>query len=94
MVSLSSLNSPSNIKDSANLLFFINIKGERVRYKDCNILWLSSNRRPDVYAFRDKTLALGNKSITLALVDVSFRPLRICLDGLVLILDYLCSSAY
>ena len=94
MVLLSSLNSPSNMKGSADLLSFMNVKGERMRYKDCNVLWLSPNRRLGVYAFRDKTLALGNGPITLALVDVSFRPLRICLDGLVSMLDYLCSLAY
>lgn len=40
----------------------MNVKGEWVRYKDCNVLWLPPNRRPGVYAFQNKTLVLGNGS--------------------------------
>ena len=94
MVPPSSLNSPPNMKGSADPSSFMNVKGRRVRYKDCNILWLPPNRRPGVYAFRDKTLVLGNRPITPALVDASFRPLRICLDGPVPMPDCSCSSAY
>ena len=62
MVPSSSLNPPPNRKGSADPLSFMNVKGEWVRYKDCNVLWLPPNRRPGVYAFRDKTLVLGNGS--------------------------------
>ena len=61
MVPSSSLN-PPNMKGSADPSSFMNVKGEWVRYKDCNVLWLPPNRRPGVYAFRDKTLVLGNGS--------------------------------
>lgn len=61
VVPSSSLN-PPNMKGSADPSSFTNVKGEWVRYKDCNVLWLPSNRRPGVYAFRDKTLVLGNGS--------------------------------
>ena len=62
MVPSSSLNPPPSMKGSADPSSFMNVKGEWVRYKDCNILWLPPNRRPGVYAFRDKTLVLGNGS--------------------------------
>ena len=62
MVPSSSLNPPPNMKGSADPSSFMNVKGEWVRYKDCNVLWLPPNRRPGVYAFRDKTLVLGNGS--------------------------------
>ena len=59
MVPSSSLNPPPNMKGSADPSSFMNVKEEWVRHKDCNILWLPPNRRPGVYAFRDKTLVLG-----------------------------------
>ena len=62
MVPSSSLNPPPNMKGSADPLSFMNVKGEWVTYKNCNVLWLPPNRRPGVYAFRNKTLALGNGS--------------------------------
>ena len=62
MVPSSSLNPPPNRKGSADPLSFMNVKGEWVRYKDCNVLWLPPNRRPGVYAFQDQTLVLGNGS--------------------------------
>ena len=90
----SSLTSPPDMKGSADPSSFMNVKGERVRYKDRIIFWLPTNRRPGFYAFRDKTLVLGNRPITPAVVDASFRPPRICLDGPVPMPDCSCSSAY
>ena len=46
MVSSSSLNPPPNMNGSAGASSFMNVKGEWVRYKDCNVLWLPPNRRP------------------------------------------------
>ena len=62
LVPSSSLNPPPNMNGSAGASSSMNIKGEWVRYKDCNVLWLPPNRRPGVYAFQNKTLVLGNGS--------------------------------
>lgn len=58
----SPLSLSSSIKGPAGASHSMNIKGEWVRYKDYNVLWLPPNRRPGVYAFQDKTLVLGNGS--------------------------------
>ena len=62
MVPSSSPNLSSSIKASTGASSFMSVKGEWVRYKDCNVLWLPPNRRPGVYAFHDQTLVLGNGS--------------------------------
>ena len=62
MVPSSPLNPSSSIKGPASVSHFINIKGEWIRYKDYNALWLPPNRRPGVYGFQNKTLVLGNGS--------------------------------
>ena len=62
MVSLSSPNLSPSIKAPTGASSSVSVKGEWVRYKDCNVLWLPSNRRPRVYAFQDQTLVLGNGS--------------------------------
>ena len=62
MVPLTSPSLSSSIKASIDASFSISVKGEWVRYKDCNVLWLPPNRRPGVYAFHDQTLVLGNGS--------------------------------
>ena len=58
----SSLNFSPTMKGPAGASSFMSVKGEWVRYKDYNVLWLPPNRRPSVYAFQDKTLVLGNSS--------------------------------
>ena len=62
MVPSSSLNLSPSIEAPTGASSFMSVKGEWVRYKDCDVLWLPPNRRPGVYAFQDQTLVLGNGS--------------------------------
>ena len=55
--SRSFLNPLLTMNGSADPSSFMDVKGEWVRYKDCNVLWLPPNRRPGVYAFRDHYLS-------------------------------------
>ena len=60
MISSSSRSIPLNVKGSAVISPFINIKEEWIRYNDYNVLWLPFNRRLGVYAVRNRTLVLGS----------------------------------
>ena len=62
MVPSSSLNLSPSIEALTGASSFMSVNGEWVRYKDCDVLWLSPDRRPGVYAFQDQNLVLGNGS--------------------------------
>ena len=57
---ISSLNISPNIGAPTGASSFMSVRGEWVRYKNCDVLWLPPNRRPGLYAFQDQTLVLGN----------------------------------
>lgn len=60
-----------NMKGLAGASSFMNVKGEWMRYKDYNVLWLPPNRRPGVHAFQDKTLVPGNGSGQVTFIQFS-----------------------